>query len=264
VTVRLLDIGKDLHTRVRKFFDTPLDERATPLEICQAVLQEVEEKVQPLGRGRRVFPYTRLAVRIRPSGNDGSAIDAAFADLDRRILERLEELRCDAPSSLDVTIETLESVPPAWPPDRFFSIEYHRANDARGAKHQAPPLLHITVVKGAATEPAFTFNEPNIAIGRTDEPTDGLGRMRRNRLAFIDVRDGVTETVGRAHARLRFDPTSGSYLLFDDGSSNGTAIVRDGATIPVPRLDPRGILVRSGDEIQVGRALLRIEIGEAG
>jgi len=249
---------------LKKFFDAPLEHDATPLEICEAVLEDVEERVLPLGRGRRTFPYTRLLVRVRQNGHDPAALHAASSDLDRRILERLAELRCDAPRSLDVSVAMLETVPASWPPDRVFDIEYQREPDARAESRPTPPVLHVAVLKGTAVEPSFTFREPVVAIGRTDEPTDDLGRMRRNRVAFTDVRDGVTETVGRAHARLRYDASSGSYLLFDDGSSNGTAIVRDGMTIPVSRLDPRGIRVQSGDEIQVGRARLRIEIDEAG
>jgi hypothetical protein len=59
---------------------------------------------------------------------------------------------------------------------------------------------------------------------------------------------------------LRFDPASSAYRLYDEGSSNGTAILRDGDVITVARRDPRGVRVRTGDEIQVGRALLRIDI----
>ena len=97
------------------------------------------------------------------------------------------------------------------------------------------------------------------SAGPENRPTSSAA-TRRNRVAFLDARDGVTETVGRAHARLRFDAGSRSYRLFDDGSSNGTSIIRDGTTIAVPPRDPRGVRVQSGDEIQVGRALLRIEI----
>ena len=35
-----------------------------------------------------------------------------------------------------------------------------------------------------------------------------------------------------------------------------------GDVIVVHRRDPRGVRVRSGDEIQVGRALLRVTIGD--
>jgi hypothetical protein len=48
--------------------------------------------------------------------------------------------------------------------------------------------------------------------------------------------------------------------LFDEGSRNGTAILRDGEVIAVHRRDPRGVRVRSGDEVRLGRALIRIDI----
>ena len=41
--------------RVRGFFDAPLDAGAAPLELLQATLDELETKVQPSGRGSRVF-----------------------------------------------------------------------------------------------------------------------------------------------------------------------------------------------------------------
>ena len=60
---RLAGFGKDLHSRIRTFFDTPLDANATPLEIGQAVLDQVEHQVQPIARGRRVFPFVGLVIR---------------------------------------------------------------------------------------------------------------------------------------------------------------------------------------------------------
>ena len=63
--------ASDLQSRLKKFFDTTLDAAATPLEIGQAVLDDVERRVEPVGRGRRVFPYTRL-LAPRPAGARGS------------------------------------------------------------------------------------------------------------------------------------------------------------------------------------------------
>ena len=54
---------------------------------------------------------------------------------------------------------------------------------------------------------------------------------------------------------------TGEYRLFDDGSSNGTAIIRGGETIAVPPRDPRGVRVQSGDEVQVGRAVIKVLVG---
>src|SRR5688500_6527514 len=53
---RIVELGKVLQSRIKEFFDAPIDAAATPLEIVRAVLDELELKVQPIGRGRRVFP----------------------------------------------------------------------------------------------------------------------------------------------------------------------------------------------------------------
>jgi hypothetical protein len=265
VTARLTEIGKDLQSRLKKFFDTPLDAAATPLEISQAVLDAVEKRVEPVGRGRRVFPYTRLLLRVRQVHNDRAPLESALEGIDLKIRERLAEVRCDVPRSIDVRIAFLKKAPAEWKPDQMFAIDYIR--EAESPVPVAPPMdlpaVHIAVIRGAATESSYTFTEPLISIGRSPDLIDELWRKRRNRVAFLDTVDGVTETVGRSHARLRFDSASREYRLFDDGSSNGTAIIRGATTITVPPRDPRGVRVQSGDEVQVGRAVIKVVVGQA-
>ena len=262
VTGRFTDLGRNLHRRLKDFFDTPLEPDATPFEISQAVLEYIERSAQPAGRGRRVFPYTGLTVQLAYADPDRAALDAAFDRFEGRVLERLRELRCEAPDSLDVAIEPLAAPPPHWASGQLFAVRYRREiRDAAPPVDPAPLPLRITVLKGASPESSYTFTDEVISIGRTPDPSDALGRLRRNRIAFLDLVDGITETVGRAHARLRYDAKLAGYVLFDEGSSNGTSIIRRGDTIPVFPRDPRGVRVESGDEVQVGRALLRVEIG---
>jgi hypothetical protein len=123
------------------------------------------------------------------------------------------------------------------------------------------PSITITVMKGQCSESEYVFEEPVIAIGRTADPTDAFGQVRVNHVAFLEVRDGINETVGRAHARLQFDSASGHYHLFNEGSSNPTSILRNGRTTRVAPRDPRGVRVQSGDQVQLGRAILRLTIG---
>jgi pSer/pThr/pTyr-binding forkhead associated (FHA) protein len=261
VSARLSAIGKEWQTRIKRFFDSPLDADAKPLEICQAALDEIESRVQPVGRGRRVFPYNRVIVRVRPAGADRAALEACFAALPARVHERLAELQCATIGALDIKVTFLKKAPPDWPPEQLFAVDGHAdaAVPSTGGEGPRTPSLHVLVLKGAASDESYTFTEPTVSIGRTPEPTDDRGHVRRNRVAFLDVIDGVTETVGRAHARLRFEPGTGEYRLYDEGSSNGTSIVRDGAAIPVPARDPRGVRVKSGDEVQIGRAVIRVE-----
>lgn len=262
----LAGLGRDLQSRIRTFFDTPLGPEATPLEIVQAVLDAVERAVQPIGRGRRVFPWGALTVRVLAPDSARPAIGAALGTLGPRVRERLAELRCEPPSSLDVDVEYLDEAPAAWASGQVFDVAYGAGRVAApgpgpaAADDVARPVVHITVLAGTATAVSYAFDEATVSIGRSVDPTDEQGRHRRNRVAFLDLVDGVNETVGRAHARLRRDPATGEYRLYDEGSRNGTSILRDGETIAVHRRDPRGVRVRSGDEIHIGRAALRIEI----
>src|SRR5436190_17970662 len=121
---RLAGLGKDLHARIRTFFDTPLDANATPLEIGQAVLDLVERQVQPVARGRRVFPFVGLVVRVRTNPASSAAMIAGFEDFARRVRERLAEMRCEAPSRLDVDLECLDQPPAAWPEARVFDVRF--------------------------------------------------------------------------------------------------------------------------------------------
>jgi len=259
---RLAGFGKDLHSRIRTFFDTPL-------EIAQAVLDQVERQVQPIARGRRVFPFVGLVIRVRTNPASSAAMIAAFEDFATRVRERLAEVRCEPPRRLDVEVECLEVAPASWPEARVFDVRYvsdepppvkHPVTGSGAPAALAAPVVHITVMAGTAVESSWQISEGTVSIGRSADPADDLGYVRRNRIAFLDIVDGINETVGRAHARLRCDAAAREVRLFDEGSRNGTSILRDGEVIPVHRRDPRGVRLRSGDEIRLGRALLRIEI----
>lgn len=254
--------GKDVHARIRTFFDTPLGPDATPLEIAQAALDVVERQLQPVGRGRRVFPHQGIAISVLASDDAAPAVLAAFQDFRARALERFAELRCEVPGDVHVDVTCVPDPPPGWSAGQVFDVRYVSAPSSEPATPAAAelPTLHVTVVAGTIAEGPDTFREATVSIGRTADPSDDKGRLRRNRIAFLDVVDGVNETVGRAHARLRRDPANGEYRLFDEGSRNGTSILRDGEMIAVHARDPRGVRVRSGDEIHLGRAMLRIEI----
>jgi hypothetical protein len=260
VTARFVDMGKALQSRIRDFFDSPLDAAATPLELVRAVLADLERKVEPVGRGRRVFPYDHVHVRLGPVAAERPALQAAFDGLGGRFQERLRELQCTPPSTLDVRVSFLKKPPAEWNPAQLFSVECRSDADPSTAPREdrRPRRMRLTVVKGAATEETYAFAQSVISIGRTAEPTDGRGRVRRNDVVFLDNVDGVTETVGRAHARLQLDGKTGEYRMFNEAASNPTFIIRDGATIQVPARDPRGVRVCAGDEIQIGRAVIRV------
>lgn len=235
---------------------------ATPLEIRTAVVDAIEEHVVPIGRGKRVFPFDQVAVQVFVrAASEKPRLEATFATLEEKLCERLDEIGCRLPRPA-VTVAFVENAPSHWPTGQLFSVDCQRAAAAgeQGTRHddEAPsasaPLLRVDVLKGTATEKVYTLREPTIFIGRTPEVRQPSGRSRRNQIAF-DENNG---TVSRAHARLKFDPDRGRYHLLDEGSIHGTTIVRRGETIQVPPRDPRGVLLQSGDEIQLGDAAIRI------
>ena len=258
----LFDAGRKLHARVRSFFDAPLGATASPLELLLAALDELERKAQPSGRGSRLFPYTRIVVHVAQPDADRAAIEAVFGELHTRLRERLTELRCEMPADLQARVAVIDSPSPNMP---LLRVECSNEGPAvvRPAAEREIPELKVIVVKGQCDQAEYSFRERGIAIGRGAEPADAFGRMRRNHVAFLDVRDGVTETVARAHARLAFDPAAGAYHLFNESSSNPTFLLRDGRSMRVAPRDPRGVRVQSGDEVQLGRAVLRLGIADA-
>ena len=99
-------VGRSPHLqpRVRSFFDAPLGAGAAPLELLQAALDELEHKVQPSGRGSRVFPYNRVVVTVAQPAADRAAIEAVFGQLEARLRERLTEVRCEIPATLAASV----------------------------------------------------------------------------------------------------------------------------------------------------------------
>jgi hypothetical protein len=260
----ILDVARTLGTRVRNFFDAPLGNGASPLELLHAALDELERKVQPTGRGSRVFPYTRVIVHVAQPGADRDAIEAVFAQLGARLRERLAEVRCDVPPALVASVSVAAAADDAAP-----VLRLECGNDG-AATAEAPastaalpvPVLRVKVVKGQCGLADYTVQGRAVAIGRGEAPSDTSGCVRRNDIAFLEVRDGITETVARAHARLEFDPALGAYVLFNESGSNPTYLLRGGRSLQVAPRDPRGVRVQPGDELQLGRAVLRIEAVE--
>src|SRR5258708_25674161 len=107
MTGRLVDIGRRLQGRVRAFFEAAPDATASPLELLQGALDQLERRTQPSGRGSRVFPYTRLVVHVAQPDADRAALAAVFDQHPARLRERLAALPRDPPAGC-----------PAFPPAR--------------------------------------------------------------------------------------------------------------------------------------------------
>jgi hypothetical protein len=263
MTGSLRELVRTVNARVRDFFDAPLPPDAAPLELLEAALDQLERKAQPSGRGGRVFPYTRVVVHVAQPAADRAAIDAVFRRLDVRLRERLAEIRCDVPSGLVTSTSITDGAEEGAP---LVSIECCADSDGAPSPAAAPrlPELQATVVKGQCERGEYTFSGGVIPIGRGVEPSDAFGRIRHNEITFVDeIRDGVTETVARAQARIEFDAVLGAYVAFNESNSNPTFIVRNGRSLRITPRDPRGVRLEAGDHLHLGRAVLKLSIRDA-
>ena len=234
-----------------------------PLEIVLAILEAVEQRIEPTGRGARVFPFNRIEVSVlAPSLEARGRLEAVFGGdtpLQTRVIDRLRSAGCAA-ADLVVEVRYVETADASWRVPAF-DLQFARIarpdTDRRDLDAQ-PALIEIRSVAGVTERWASSWAVPRIDIGRGAEVRDGHNRLiRTNHVVFTEGEGGVNDTVSRAHAHIAYEPASGRFRLHDDGSEHGTGIVRGGKTIPVPR-GTRGVRLQPDDEVVLGEARVRV------
>jgi hypothetical protein len=224
----------------------------------RAILEEILGKVTPAARGRRVFPYPRVIVKLAsPDAEQRAIYHAAFAEggrLESDVREALEAAECEIPRGFSVEALTVETAGPV------FEIEYGtQAAEPQAAAAPPEPLkARLLVTRGKAAQSEYALERPRVNIGRLEELTDAEYRVvRRNDIVFEDGADEANATVSRAHAHISRDQTG--FRICDDESEFGTRVFREGRSIEVPAGNRRGEKLKPGDEIYLGRACMRFE-----
>src|SRR5262245_39440317 len=205
-----------------------------PLEVLHAILEAVDERVEPAGRGKRVFPFNRIKVAVVAPSRDerarlSSVLDSA-PSLQDRIANRLRDAGCsDARPHVRIAY-----VPHAE--DGWTAPEFH-IDFVNGAPVDLPPPaepahtreIKLTITHGTADKAAYTRTLDQINLGRCEEVRDGRNHLiRTNHVVFKDGAGAINNTVSRRHAHVEYNPRSGDYRISDDRSAHGTAIVRNG------------------------------------
>ncbi len=234
-----------------------------PLEIVHDIVATIELEIQPAGRGARVFPFNDIAVTVlAPSPEARGRLEAALAGatpLRARIIDRLQSSACPVPD-LQIGIEYAAAAVDGWRTPEFDVRFACREDLAPPAAAPDPPRVEVAVVQGTADRRYYSFVAARIDIGRCAEVRDSRHRLiRTNHIVFSDGAGDANLTVSRRHAHITCDVATGDVRLYDDGSAHGTNIVRDGRTTIVPR-GSRGVRLRTGDEIVVGEARLKLRI----
>jgi len=230
-----------------------------PLEIMHAIVDAIEEEVQPAGRGARLFPFNRIKVSVVAAARDQRARFEAVFDgkpsLRERIQERLESAGCKV-SELEVKVAYVTHARPDWPAADC-RVEFGRVTAVDTAVQQPRPLprrITLAIVAGAAEQPKYVFALTRIDLGRCPEVRDRSNRLiRTNQVAFADSDAPANQSVSRCHAHIEYAADVAQYRVYDDRSKQGTGVLRNGKTIAVPP-GSRGVRLQSGDEIVLGEA----------
>lgn len=264
----ILDHVKTLEKRLEKLAERP-DVPLQPIEVRKAMLDEVEDLVEPASKSRRIFPYNRVTVEVvAADAKRKAAMEAVLgerSDLAKAVSARLKSAGCPTPSGLDVRLKLVKRAGTGWEAGRAFRVqcEHVESEAAPAAVHRtAPGTATLVVVTGEASRERYPVRGERTNIGRLADVVDQHERVvRRNQVVFTeDGERGINATVSRAHAHITATPT-GEYRLFDDCSSSGTRILRSGRTIALPAGSPRGTKLQPGDEIFFGKACVRFEVG---
>lgn len=233
---------------------------ASPLEIRRAVLDDAESHVLAVGGGKRVFPYNRLRVHLlAPEPGVRAELEAVAAEwnLKQEVAVLLRNRDCPVPQGLEVELAFDEEAGPAFG-ERPFWVKYGKSEENADSASGRPPTLEATVLKGTATQHVYELSGPRICLGRLEEVVDSDGRVRRrNDVAFAEEGE-INQTVSREHARISWDEETAGYWLRAEQNASGTRIYRANRTIDVSAHDRRGVRLQAGDEIHLGRAVVKV------
>src|SRR6185437_10378840 len=231
-------------------------------EIRLAVLDAAKAKSHRVN-GRHIFPYNFLRIHLLGVPEEQAAIfrseflSSYFAEELRNGLSR-SGFRF--PEDLKVEICPAPRLPSEG--EQWLSVEAELRQD----KPPEPPARRraakLVVTNGKANLAELVLEKARTNIGRTAEIYSASGPLRRNDLAFTEE-NAINQTVSREHAHITLSQKSGEYRIFNDRAYRGDAncglwIVRDGLSQPVHR-SARGVLLKPGDEIHLGTAVLRFQ-----
>jgi hypothetical protein len=247
-----------------------------PLEVRRAVVESLTGEIRPVGGGRRVLPVGRVTVAIvATDATEKRLFKEALtgpAGVEADLRRALDAAGAEWPRGFSLTVKFVKAPGDDW----RSGARFHVTAAEPGAAALAPepdtasvpaapavpavaPTLVLRVTQGQAKPKHVTCEGERVNIGRQPTVADATGRIvRRNDIAFTGD-DEVSRSVSRAHAHVAWVPAAGTYRVFDEQSSHGTAVVRSGRLIQVPS-GRDGLKLVAGDEVHVGRAVVVVEI----
>jgi hypothetical protein len=231
------------------------------------VLEQILKKGQRAA-GKIVFPYNLVRICVKGvSGEESAFLQSDFLKgyFEQEIRRSLARSNYRFPDDLEVEFRATVELPGAE--EEWLRIETESRPAREPATAPSRRTARLTVVRGAATAPEILLSKERTNIGRTVEVYRAHGPSRRNDLAFTEETE-VNATVSREHAHILHCKDTGEYRLYNDrwhgpgrtgAGGCGLWIFRDGLSRAVHR-DARGVRLKPGDEIQLGKAIVKFQM----
>ena len=251
-------LSKVLEKLGRAVFESPFGAhelvREAPelAEIRLTALEAIKARSHRVG-GSNVFAPDLVRIVLRGIPREQAALfESEFLTgyFAQELREGLSRSSYRFPATLSVEFVTMPLLPVAG--ESWIAVETPAPMKAG----------RLEVLAGAANQAVMLLQKQRVNIGRTAEVFRQSGPSRRNDLAFLGEGE-IEASVSREHAHIVRDAKNHQYRIFNDrvyrGDENcGIWIVRDGLSFAVHR-GARGTLLEHGDEVHIGRALLRFE-----
>lgn len=173
----------------------------------------------------------------------------------------LKDADIQFPPELEISVgldEAIASPKKELASSPLYAMEF--GDSVNTAKYDIPEIV-LEIIKGSAEQSVYRIKKDRLLVGCLSRVLDREGRLVRiNNVVFPDTGNEINTTVGDMHARIWFDFKRQEFRVMDESSLYGTRIVRDGHMIEVPAESPRGVGLRSGDEVYFGQACLRFKM----
>lgn len=128
---------------------------------------------------------------------------------------------------------------------------------------EIPQLARLSILNDAECyRNNYVIIKRTTYLGRLRNIVDKeTGQMlRRNDFVFARHHDpsSINNSVSRLHAKIVY--SGSNFTLYDTGSANGTAVIRNGERRELMRAEMEGISLENGDIIQLGSAQLSFNL----
>ncbi len=236
----------------------------SPLEIRRAILDDVESRVIAVGGGKRLFPFNRLRVHLlTPEPRVRTELEAVVREgwnLKDEVAARLRERDCPVPPGLAVDVAFDEAASPNFAERRFW-VEYAKAEAAPEPRRRGrgPPRPGDHGAQGYG-HPARLRAGCRADLSRPSGRGGGCGRPGCGGATTSPSARRATSTT-RSPASTPASP--GTLPAAATGCApsryaSGTRIYRTARPIDVSAHDRRGVRLQSGDEVHLGRAVVKV------